>query len=213
MWIKFWNVFTKITAWPIQKIKFGTKVCYEDKSLQNRHIKGPAVIVSNHTSVFDYAVLLFVFWSRDLHTLIAELQFEKPILGRILKWLGGIRVDRNSFDFSFIAKSERILKNGGVILAFPEGRIPLETEEKPLEFKSSAAYIALSAGVPVVPVYTEGNYGSGKARVIVGVPMRFDELINSDLPDKEIITRANDEIRNKVIELGRSLNEKTEKSC
>ena len=35
--IRFFNTFTKITAYPVQKACFNTKILYEDKSVQNRH--------------------------------------------------------------------------------------------------------------------------------------------------------------------------------
>ena len=73
MLIKFWNAFVKITAYPVQKAVFRTKVCYEDKRAQSRRIKGSAVIVSNHTSVWDYGVYLFVFFFRTLRCQMAEV--------------------------------------------------------------------------------------------------------------------------------------------
>ena len=51
----------KFTGWPVQWLCFRTKVTYENRAVQSRRIKGPAIIVSNHTAVYDYAVLLFVF--------------------------------------------------------------------------------------------------------------------------------------------------------
>ena len=66
MLTEFFNGFVKATGWPAYKIAFRTKIYYEDKSVQSRRIKGAAMVVSNHTSVFDYAVLLFVFFTRTL---------------------------------------------------------------------------------------------------------------------------------------------------
>ena len=105
--IRFFNTFTKITAYPVQKACFNTKILYEDKSVQNRRIKGPAIVVCNHTSVYDYAVLLFVFFSRTVRYQMAEVLFKKKFLGAFLKMLGGIRVDRGSNDFAFMAKCEK----------------------------------------------------------------------------------------------------------
>ena len=64
--IRFWNVFVKLTGWPVQYFCFRTKLYYEDRSVQGRHIRGPAILVSNHTAVYDFAVYMFVFWSRCL---------------------------------------------------------------------------------------------------------------------------------------------------
>ena len=82
--IRFMNAFVKLTGWPAQLIVFRTKYYYEDKSVQSRRIKGPAIIVSNHTAVYDYACMLFVFFTRTLRYQMAELLFEKKLLGPFL---------------------------------------------------------------------------------------------------------------------------------
>lgn len=212
MLIKLFNAFLKITAWPAQFLVFRTKVYYEDKSTQSRRIKGKAVIISNHTSVFDYAVYLFVFFSRTLRVQMAEVLFKKKILGLFLKMLGGIYVDRDSRNMSFVSKSQDILDKGGVVGIFPESRLPLKNEERPLPFKPSAAFIALSSNAPVIPVYTNGLYFSKKrARVIIGKPMDLNDYVDSNLSEKENLTNASDALRNKIIELERLLNEKQSK--
>ena len=209
---KFFNWFTKITAWPVQFFAFRTKIYYEDRESQGRKIKGPAVIVSNHTSVFDYAVLLFVFFSRTCRYLVAELQFEKKILGPFMKMLGAIRVDRNSFDISSVQNAVDVLDAGGVVGIFPESRIPLPGEEKPLEFKTGAALISLMAGVRVIPVYTDGCYFKRKrARVIIGAPLEPSDYTDDSLSDRENIANVTKALREKIIMLERLLHEKEEK--
>ncbi|MBO4432007.1 MAG: 1-acyl-sn-glycerol-3-phosphate acyltransferase [Clostridia bacterium] len=211
MMISFFNAFVKITAWPVQWLCFRTKVIYEDKSAQSRRIKGAAIIVSNHTSVFDYAVYLFVFFTRTLRFQMAEVLFKKKLLGLFLKCMGGIFVDRDVHDLGFIARSESILDRGGVVGVFPEGRLPRPGEERPLPFKIGAAYLALSSGVPIIPVYTNGSYFNKKrAKVVVGAPFFADDLVGSELSDKEKIALLNDALRRRIIELGELLNDKTD---
>ena len=106
MLIKFWNAFVKITAYLPQLVIFRTKVYYEDKAAQSRRIKGGAIIISNHTSVWDYAEYLFVFFFRTLRAQMAEVLFEKKPLGLFLKMMGGIRVNRGANDFACVTKSE-----------------------------------------------------------------------------------------------------------
>ena len=210
--IRFWNWFTKITAFPVQWLCFRTKIYYEDPSVQKRAIRGPAIIISNHTSVFDYAIWLFVFFSRTLRFQMAEVLFRKKVLGTFLRMLGGIYVNRNVYDFGFIAESEEILRKGGVVGVFPESRLPLEGEERPLPFKTSAAYLAISSGVPVIPVYTDGTYFSLKrARVVVGKPVDVSVFCDESFSDKENLTAVSEGLRNKVIELEKLLYEKTKK--
>lgn len=207
--IRFFNWFTKITGWLVQKIIFRTKIYYEDKSVQSRRIRGKAIIVSNHTSVFDYAVHLFVFFSRTLRFQMAEVLFKKRPLGLFLKAMGGIYVNRDTHDFSFIYKSQEILDKGGVVGCFPESRIPLKDEERPLEFKTSTAYLALLSGAPIVPIYTDGVYfKSARARVIIGKTMFIDDIIDESKTEKENIELINKALREKIIDLGRMLDER-----
>lgn len=211
MFISFFNAFVKITAWPVQWLCFRTKISYEDKALQGRRIKGGAIIISNHTSVFDYAVYLFVFFSRTLRFQMAEVLFKKKLLGLFLKCMGGIFVDRDSHDLGFIARSQEVLDRGGVVGVFPEGRLPRAGEERPLPFKSGAAFLALSSGAPVIPVYTNGSYFSKKrARVVIGRPVFAEDLVPRDLSDREKIDLLSGALRERVKELGELSDEKTD---
>jgi 1-acyl-sn-glycerol-3-phosphate acyltransferase len=209
--IRFFNWFTKLTAWLIQKICFRTKIYYDDKKTQGRHVKGSAIIISNHTSVYDYAVFLFVFFTRTLRYQMAEVLFKKALLRNFLKLMGGIFVDRDSNDFSFLDKSQEILEKGGVVGVFPEGRIPEKNEDKPLEFKSGVTQLALSANVPIIPVYTDGVYFSKKrARVIIGKPIYVSALYNEKEDYKTNLERITQELRREVINLGNALEEKVD---
>ena len=208
MWIKFVNLFTKVTAWPVQKVVFRTKIMYQDKAVQNRKIKGPAIVVSNHTAIWDYAIWLFVFISRTLRFQMAELLFKKPVLGPFLRGLGGILVDRNAYDFSFLDSSMQILEKGGVVGVFPESRIPRPEEQRPLPFKPSAAWLAILSGAPVIPVYTNGVYFSmRRAKVVIGTPFYAADFTDESLSEKENISRVNEVRRARIIELEKVLND------
>lgn len=208
---KFIIAFTKITGFPVQFICFRTKVYYEDKKVQGRRIKGSAIVVSNHTSIFDFAVFLFVFFGRTLRYQMAEVLFARnKILGWFLRKLGGIRINRTTYNFSFINKSEDILRDGGVVGIFPESRLPLKDEERPLPFKASAAIIAMRSDAPVIPVYTNGKYFvKERARVIIGRPIYVNEYVDSNLTEKENARRISSIMRDKILELKDELERQT----
>lgn len=158
--------------------------------------------MSNHTSVYDFAVMLFVFPFRTLRYLMAELLFRRKGLGTFLRMMGGVMVNRDSYDFAFLEKSREILEKGGVIGVFPESRLPLEGEERPLPFKPSTTYLAMMSGAPIIPVYTNGSYFRKKrARVIIGKPIDVRALIDESLSEKENIEKITEHLRKKVIEL------------
>ena len=206
--IRFWNAFVKITGWLPQKLLFRTKVYYEDKQTQSRRIKGAAIVISNHTTVWDYAAYLFVFFFRTFRCQMAELLFDKQPLGLFLKMMGGIRVDRQAFDYRVTGKSLSVLQHGGVLGVFPESRLPLPGEERPLPFKPGAAYLALQSGAPIIPAFTNGAYfGKQRARIIIGKPIYARDLYDNALSEKENLEHISQALREKIIELERQLYE------
>ncbi|MBE7055854.1 MAG: 1-acyl-sn-glycerol-3-phosphate acyltransferase [Ruminococcaceae bacterium] len=210
---RFFIGFVKFTGWLPQLICFRTKTYYQNKNIQGRNLQGPAILISNHTSVFDYAVFLFTFRKCILRYQMAEIMFKKnKFVTFTLNNLGGILVDRNSHDFTFMGESEDILYNGGVVGIFPEGRLPLKGEERPLPFRPGASYLAMKTGVPVIPIYTNGSYFQRKrARIIIGTPIHPEDHINSDMSDKDKIQELNTVFRNKIVELEHELKRQTKK--
>ena len=206
--IRFFNAFVKITGFLPQLLVFRTKVFYENKAAQSRRIKGNAIIISNHTSVWDYAAFLFVFFSRTLRYQMAELLFKKKLLGWFLRSMGGIYVNRDTHDFSFMAKSEEILSAGGVVGIFPESRLPREGEARPLPFVPSAAYLALHSGVKIIPVYTNGKYFTReRAKVVIGEPIDVSMLYDESVSEKENLRKITETLRERVISLGKRIDE------
>jgi 1-acyl-sn-glycerol-3-phosphate acyltransferase len=201
------NWFVKITGWIPQLLIFKTKVHYEDKAVQNKRIKGNAIVVSNHNYLVDFAVLMFVFWRRTMRCAVAEVLYTKNVFMTIfLKLLGCVRIERQSHDFSFLTKFKRILEKGGVVEIYPEARLPKPGEDRPLDFKPSYVYLALETGAPIIPIYNNAKpFAKERERVIIGKPIRVEELYDATLTEKENIDKINQYVRSKIIELGKEL--------
>ena len=205
--------FVKLTGLPVQYFYFHKKIYYEDKKHTSRKIKGGALIVSNHTSVYDYPLVMYTFFKRTIHTLVAEVIYEKgSFMTHLMNGLGAIRVDRNSYDFRFMQEMIDVLNNNKVGLVYPESRIPKEDEIGTLlDFKPSYVYLALQTGAPIIPVYTNGVYGKLKkqkkdrARIIIGKKFYINDLYDSNKSEKENIEFINDYVKNKIKSLGEQL--------
>ena len=207
MTYRLFQQFVRITGWLPYIVCFRTKVEYEDRNAQGRHIRGPAIIVSNHTSVYDFAVMLFVFFTRTLRCQMAEVLF-RSILGIFLKLMGGIYIDRRAHQYGFMEQSVDILRTGGVIGIFPEGRLPVNGEKPPIEFQPGAAFLSLTSAVPVIPIWTNGSYFSKKrARVVIGTPLTPDKFSKKNLSEKERIALYTKAMRDKIIQLKELANE------
>ena len=210
------NWFVKITGFPGEVIFYRKKIYYEDKKASNRKIKGGALIISNHTDIYDYPLMMYTFPGRNLHVLVAEITYDmNGFMKWLLKGLGAIRVDRNNHDFAFMSQTTDLLKKGKACLIYPESRLPNEDEKDHLlEFKPSYIYSALESGAPIIPVYTNGIYGKLKkkykdrARVIIGKKIFVRDLYDSNKSEKENIAFINDYVKNKILELKELLSNK-----
>ena len=183
------------------------KYHYENRAVQGRKIKGKGIVISNHTSIWDYAAIMFLFPMRKICCVVAEVMYEKNIfLTMFLKGLGTIRVDRNNSDFTFIGKSCSVLNKNGVVEFYPESRLPLPNEKELLPFKPSIAYLALESGAPIIPIYTDGNYfGKGQNHTIVGTPIDVRTLYDQSRDEKENIDIITSFLRERINELKEKL--------
>ena len=178
--------FTKLTGILPAYILFKPKVFTVSKKAKRRLPK-KAILMSNHTSLLDFVLFLVVFFTRSIHFLIAEVLFSK---NKLLSWflykIGGIFVNRNSGDFSFIEDSLDVLNKNGVAGVFPQGRLPINGQQFP--YKPGIVLIALKTDAPILPVYTDGNYGIFKrAHIMIGEEIHIkDYLDSSEITDEKI---------------------------
>lgn len=170
-----------------------------------RRLPKNCILVSNHTSLIDFALYLLVFPLRTIRFPMAEVLFRKgKLMSALLYGLGGIRVDREGKDFGFVPQCLEVLDGGGTLGIFPEGRLPVNGKHFP--FTVSTAFIACNADVPVVPVYTRGGYGLGKrAHVVIGKPMELKEYCQQGLSQDAQLRRLTELLEEKVYSLEKLL--------
>ena len=191
-----------ITGWPVQFVWFTRKTYYEDRKSQGRYIKKGALVISNHYNVLDYVCNVLLLFPRKLYVIFAD--FGKwSRFG--MKFFGGIPVDRSSYHMPFMTEAVKLLKKGRIVQIYPEASI--STDGNMLPFKPSYIYIALRAGVPIIPVIIDGNYGLFKrAHVIVGKAIDISHKVaDPEHPTHEEIKNINTEIQEKCHELKREL--------
>ena len=126
------------------------------ENLERIPAEGPAIVVANHRSYFDPAVLgLAVLRSGRLPRFLGKKEvIDAPILGTLAKAAGTIRVDRGSGSDEPLRKAAQALDAGEVIVIMPQGTIPRGEEffDPVLQGKTGAARLAAMTHAPVVPV-------------------------------------------------------------
>ena len=175
-----------IVCWPLYAAVFKTKIFYEDeRTKENRRIKGGAMIVSNHFSGLDYMITVYKYFGRKVFVVMLENVFNKSwFLRWCLDIIGAIRADRESKRMRFMDESVRVLKRGRLLQIYPEAdSTPDGTVQ---EFKPTYLLIALRAGAPIVPLVVDGRYGITKrAHAIVGKTIDLREYCSAADPSRE----------------------------
>jgi 1-acyl-sn-glycerol-3-phosphate acyltransferase len=122
--------------------------------LENFPAQAPALLATNHLGDADAVVLLAAFpISPEVLAKIEMLDF--PVVGRIMDWYGMIWLHRGRPDRRALRSALEALQQGRSIVMAPEGRYTLVNG---LELGGKgAAYLAVKAGVPVVPVALTGT--------------------------------------------------------
>lgn len=195
--VNFMTGFVKVTGFIPALIFLKPKVIKVGKG----KLPKPAILVSNHKSLMDFVLYLIVFPFRTVRFLMAEVLYNK---GKLFAWflsaIGGIRVDRNSHDFSFVSDAIEVLDKGGTVGVFPEARLPVNG--KPFPFTVSTAFIATHAEAQIVPVFTDGNYGLKKrATVVIGEPFYLTDYLKKDVSEDEQLQYLTDLLHDKVYDL------------
>ncbi len=202
----FFQLFIRITGYPFYRFWANPKYRYEDRKIQGRIIKGKAIIVSNHTTVWDFGFWLYALPLRAHRCIMADvLMHMNFFLTLFLTMNQGIIVSRKVQDLSFIKECEKVLDKGGVVQVFPESRIAEDEKDRPLPFKPSFVHMALETGAPIIPLYSSGNYfKKGRTKVAIGKPIYASELYDESKSRKENLLDIAEVVRQKVIELGES---------
>jgi 1-acyl-sn-glycerol-3-phosphate acyltransferase len=122
------------------------------------------LIAAPHTSNWDLPFTLMAAFEWRLHPYwMGKASIFKPPFGPVMRWLGGIAVDRSKSN-NLVAASAQALKNahGPVHLIVP----PEGTRGAAQEWKTGFYYIAQQAGVPIAMAYMDyakkevGHFGT-----------------------------------------------------
>jgi 1-acyl-sn-glycerol-3-phosphate acyltransferase len=138
--------------------KFGAR-CYLRAAGARVHASGyenvepdkPYVFVANHQSNLD-PPLIIAYINRNPGWIAKQELFRIPLLSQGIRLVHAIPINRRNREAA-IASTKRaaeVIRAGRSVVAFPEGTRTVDGRLK--EFKKGIFYMAIAAGVPVVPV-------------------------------------------------------------
>lgn len=177
---------------------------------------GGVVVAANHISHLDPLTFAhYAYYHGRLPRFLAKAAlFEVPVVGWIVASAGQIPVYRLTADASrsFGAAVEAV-EQGECVVVYPEGTISRQPDLWPMTGKTGAARIALSSGVPVVPVAQWGAHEMlppyarrphllprKTIRMKAGDPVDLDDLRERDLTP-EVLSEATTRIMDAITHL------------
>ena len=141
------------------------------EGLENFPREGPALVVVNHLGDADAALLVGSI-SVSLDALGKVELYDFPVLGRLMDWYGTIWLHRGRADRRAIRAALDGFAERRIIVIAPEGRYSLIGGLE--EGQQGAAYVALKANVPIIPVAmigTENEHVYGHLRYLRRAPV------------------------------------------
>lgn len=128
-------------------------------ALQPHH---PYVIISNHQSMFDIALLLHLFFT-NFPKFVSKRELARfiPSVSYNLRRGGNCLIDRDAAAEAVTAIAElgrRVEKRGVSAVIFPEGTRARRGELKPFKSRGTVALLSAAPATPIVPVTIESSW-------------------------------------------------------
>ncbi len=115
-------------------------------------LRKAVIIVAHHTSNWDFwhGLMASFVWRMKPFWMGKESLFRPP-MGKLLKWLGGIPIDRSGA-YNVVEQAARAFQQAEELLLVvtPEG-----TRKKVTKWKTGFYYIAKEAGVPILCAFID----------------------------------------------------------
>lgn len=149
---------------------------------------GPAVYASNHLSYFDTPVL-FAKLPFQFRIIAKQGLWKLPFIGWYLDRSGQVPVDSkdNRSMIASLGRGVAALKAGMPLVLFPEGSRTPDGELQ--SFASGCAFMAIKAGVPLVPVALIGTYELLPIHTYHLTPRPLLAVIGDPIPTTGLTTR------------------------
>lgn len=175
---------------------------------------GPFVLAPIHRSNID-SPLAAAVTRRRMRFMGKDSLWKFGPVGSVLSALGGFPVSRGTADREALKRCIAVLESGEPLVLFPEGTRQSGPQVQPLF--DGAAYVAVKAGVPIIPVGIGGSEGvmpkgsrmirPHKCVLVVGAPITAQLDAEGRVPRSAVrdVTTALSESLQELFDSARSL--------
>lgn len=136
----------------------------------------PFLLIGNHNSCLDPMAMCYRIHGQQVIFLGKKELVRNPLVRRVLTGMGMIAVDRHHSDMEAMRACMKVLRQGRILLVFPEGTRRHTGLMDQLE--GGTALMALRCKVPLVPVYLDKKFRLFRlVNMYVGPDIPMDDLI------------------------------------
>lgn len=155
------------------------------------------VYASNHLSYYDTPVL-FATLPFQFRILAKQALWKVPFIGWYLNRSGQVAVDQSSARSAVASLSRGIsaLKAGTPLVVFPEGGRAADGQTK--AFLSGCAFMAIKAGVPLIPLTLIGTYELLPIHTYHLTPRPLKLIVGDAIPTDGLTTRDADALTQRL---------------
>jgi 1-acyl-sn-glycerol-3-phosphate acyltransferase len=151
----FWRRLSRLGLWLLAKLVVAVRLKVKVSGLENFPARGPALIVLNHLGDADIVVIFSHLSTMEMDPLGASNLYDLKWIGMIAELYGVIWLHRGRPDRRALTCALESLQRGRFVSIAPEGR---ESVAHGLEEGlDGAAFLALRANVPLVPIALTGT--------------------------------------------------------
>jgi 1-acyl-sn-glycerol-3-phosphate acyltransferase len=193
---RFWYEFLRLIVKNIAVSVFHVRY----SGVKNIPSQGGVLVVSNHQSHFD-PPLIGLGSSRRLNYLARDTLFRYAPFRWLIKSLDAIPIDREGIGLAGIKQSLKRLKQGEIVLIFPEGTRTPDGQIK--TFRPGFTSLAVRSRAAILPAAIEGAYQCwpksrlfprpGKIYVCYGQPILPREY--EDMDERDLLVLVEKRIR------------------
>lgn len=150
-----WRRVARLILWSVFRLITRVSLKLQVRGLENFPRRGPALITLNHLGDTDIALILSHLPTLSVDPLATSDLYDLPWQGKIIEQYGVIFLHRGHPDRRAITCALESLARGRFVSIAPEGRESLN--EGLEDGLSGAAFLALKADVPIIPVAVTGT--------------------------------------------------------
>jgi 1-acyl-sn-glycerol-3-phosphate acyltransferase len=188
-------------CWLILRVYLRLLCKLEIKGIENVPKSGGVIIAANHIGAGD-PPFIGTCVNRELHYLAKRELFKNYFIGKFLRRVNAIPVNRSILDKRALQTAEDILRQGLGFILFPEGTRSRSGELK--KGKPGVGLLARQTQTPIVPAYIENSRGFAtlifskkRLKVKFGKPLNADWVM-SYTDDKDGYRAITEELMKRI---------------